>query len=106
MAGARCPAAGRGTHGDVVPKVTTLITPGAGVDVVVTEYGIAVNPRRPEIAERLAAAGLKIVDIHDLAAKARSIIGEPDALPFGDKVVGIVMDRHGKVLDEIHNIVD
>ena len=96
----------RGRIPCVVPKVTTLITPGAGVDVVVTEYGIAVNPGRPEIAERLAAAGLKIVDIHDLAAKARSIIGEPDALPFGDKVVGIVMDRHGKVLDEIHNIVD
>jgi citrate lyase subunit alpha/citrate CoA-transferase len=96
----------RGRIPCVVPKVTTLITPGKGVDVVVTEYGIAVNPGRPEIAERLAAAGLKIVDIHDLAAKARSIIGEPDALPFGDKVVGIVMDRHGKVLDEIHNIVD
>ena len=64
------------------------------------------NPSRPEIAERLQAAGLKVVDIHDLAAKARSIIGEPDALPFGDRVVGIVMDRHGKVLDEIHNIVD
>jgi citrate lyase subunit alpha/citrate CoA-transferase len=65
-----------------------------------------VNPGRPESAERLAAAGLKIVALHGLAAKARSIIGEPDALPFGDKVVGIVMDRHGKVLDEIHNIVD
>ena len=96
----------RGRIPCVVPQVTTLITPGAGVDVVVTEYGIAVNPGRPEIAERLAAAGLKIVDIHDLAAKARSIIGEPDALPFGDKVVGVVIDRHGKVLDEIHNIVD
>ena len=96
----------RGRIPCVVPQVTTLITPGAGVDVVVTEYGIAVNPGRPEIAERLAAAGLKIVDIHDLAAKARSIIGEPDALPFGDKVVGLVIDRHGKVLDEIHNIVD
>ena len=96
----------RGRIPCVVPKVTTLITPGAGVDVVVTEYGIAVNPRRPEIAERLSAAGLKVVDIHDLAAKAKSIIGEPDALPFGDKVVGVVIDRHGKVLDEIHNIVD
>ena len=41
-----------------------------------------------------------------LAAKATSIIGVPDALPFGEKVVGIVMDRHGKVLDKIHNIVD
>jgi citrate lyase subunit alpha/citrate CoA-transferase len=96
----------RGRIPCVVPKVTTLITPGKGVDVVVTEYGIAVNPARPEIADRLKAAGLKVVDIHDLAAKARSIIGEPDALPFGDRVVGIVMDRHGKVLDKIHNIVD
>ena len=96
----------RGRIPCVVPKVTTLITPGKSVDVVVTEYGIAVNPGRPEIAQRLVEAGLKVVDINDLAAKARSIIGEPDALPFGDRVVGIVMDRHGKVLDEIHNILD
>ena len=96
----------RGRIPCVVPKVTTLITPGKGVDVVVTEYGIAVNPDRPEIAERLAAAGLKIVDIKDLASKATSIIGTPDPLPFGDKVVGIVMDRHGNVLDKIRNIVE
>ncbi|MBR4687016.1 MAG: hypothetical protein IKP01_01780, partial [Bacteroidales bacterium] len=41
-----------------------------------------------------------------LAAKARSIIGEPDPLPFGDQVVGIVMDRNGGILDKIYNIVD
>ena len=96
----------RGRIPCVVPKVTTLITPGKSVDVVVTEYGIAVNPNRPEVAERLKAAGLKVVDIHDLAAKATSIIGTPDPLPFGDKVVGVVYNRDGKVLDEIKNIVD
>ena len=96
----------RGRIPCVVQKVTTLITPGKSVDVVVTEYGIAVNPARPEIAGRLAEAGLKIVDINDLAAKAKSIIGEPDPLPFGNKVVGIVVDRHGDVLDEIRNIED
>ena len=76
------------------------------MDVVVTEYGIAVNPRRPEIAERLSAAGLKLVDIKDLAAKAVAMIGEPDPIPFGDKVVGLVVDRHGELLDEIHNVLD
>ena len=94
----------RGRIPCVVPKVTTLITPGKSVDVVVTEYGIAVNPARPEIAERLLAAGLKVVDIKELAAKATSIIGTPDPLPFGDKVVGIVMNRDGSVLDKIYNI--
>ena len=94
----------RGRIPCVVPKVTTLITPGKSVDVVVTEYGIAVNPGRPEIAEKLKAAGLKIVDIKDLAAKASSIIGTPDPLPFGDQVVGVVMNRDGSVLDKIYNI--
>ena len=96
----------RGRIPCVVPKVTTLITPGRSVDVVVTEYGIAVNPARPEIAGRLVAAGLKVVDIHELAAKAGSVIGTPDPLPFGDKVVGVVMNRDGSVLDRIYNIKD
>jgi len=96
----------RGRIPCVVDEVTTLITPGSNVDVVVTEYGIAVNPSRPEIKERLEAAGLKIVDIHDLAAKARSIIGDPAPLPFGDKIVGVVLNRDGSVQDVIKNIVD
>ena len=94
----------RGRIPCVVPHVTTLITPGSSVDVVVTEYGIAVNPARPEVRERLVAAGLNVVDISELAMKAQSIIGTPDPLPFGDKVVGVVMNRDGSVLDKIYNI--
>ena len=94
----------RGRIPCVVPHVTTLITPGKSVDVVVTEYGVAVNPGRPEVRERLVAAGVHVVDIQDLAKKAESIIGTPDPLPFGDKVVGIVMNRDGSVLDKIYNI--
>ena len=96
----------RGRIPCVVDEVTTLITPGSTVDVVVTEYGIAVNPRRPEMAERLKAAGLKVVDINSLKARAEKIIGKPAALPFGDKVVGIVMNRDGSVQDVIKNIID
>ncbi len=96
----------RGRIPCVVDEVTTLITPGSNVDVIVTEYGIAVNPRRPELKERLAKAGLKIVDIHDLRDKAMSVIGQPAELPFGDKVVGVVMNRDGSVMDVIKNIKD
>lgn len=94
----------RGRIPCVVDEVTTLITPGAAVDVVVTEYGIAVNPRRPEIAERLKAAGLKIVDIKELKERAEKVIGTPSPLPFKDKIVGVVMGRDGNVLDVIKNI--
>jgi len=94
----------RGRIPCVVDEVTTLITPGRTVDVIVTEYGIAVNPRRPEIAERLRAAKLNVVDINSLRDKALSIIGTPAPLPFGDKVVGVVMNRDGSVQDVIRNI--
>ena len=96
----------RGRIPCVVDEVTTLITPGSTVDVVVTEYGVAVNPRRPEIAERLRNAGMKVVDIHDLKELALKQIGIPDPLPFGDKVVGVVMNREGTVQDVIMNIED
>lgn len=95
----------RGRIPCVVPRVTTLITPGSSVDVVVTEYGIAVNPARPEIAAQLKAAGLNVVEIEALAAKAASIIGTPEPLAFGDKVVGLVYNRDGSVLDKIYNIL-
>ena len=94
----------RGRIPCIVEEVTTLITPGSTVDVVVTEYGIAVNPRRPEIAERLKGAGLHIVDIHSLKERGEQIIGHASPLPFGDKVVGIVMNRDGSVMDVIKNI--
>lgn len=94
----------RGRIPCVVDEVTTLITPGRSVDVIVTEYGIAVNPLRPELAERLKAAKLNVVDIHWLRDKALSIIGQPDPLPFGPKTVGVVLARDGSVLDVIKEI--
>lgn len=94
----------RGRIPCVVPKVTTLITPGSGVDVVVTEYGIAVNPARPELREALLYAGLHVVPMQDLVRKAEEIAGEPDPVPFGPRVVGVVMNRDGSLLDEIHEV--
>ena len=94
----------RGRIPCIVDEVTTLITPGDTVDVVVTEYGIAVNPKRPEVAERLKAAGLKITTLEALKERALKTIGNPAPLPFGDKVVGVVMNRDGSVMDVIKNI--
>lgn len=94
----------RGRIPCIVDEVTTLITPGRSVDVIVTEYGVAVNPGRPELAETLRKAGVKVVDITTLRDKAKAIIGQPDALPFGDRTVGVVMNRDGSVMDVIKNI--
>ncbi len=94
----------RGRIPCVVDEVTTLVTPGRTVDVVVTEYGVAVNPARPEVAERLRQAGLPLVTLEALRDRALSIIGTPAPLPFGNKVVGVVLNRDGSVMDVIKNI--
>ncbi|MFY3768070.1 citrate lyase subunit alpha, partial [Escherichia coli] len=61
----------------VVKRVTTRLTPGESIDVLVTDHGIAVNPARPEIRERLMEAGLKVVDINALYERAISLTGVP-----------------------------
>ena len=94
----------RGRIPCIVDEVTTLITPGRTVDVVVTEYGIAVNPNRPEIAERLRESGLHLVTLEELRDRALKIIGTPAPLPFGEKVVGVVLNRDGSVMDVIKDI--
>ncbi len=96
----------RGRIPCVLDKVNTLVTPGSVVDVVVTDQGIAVNPKRPEVAERLRAAGLPVTTIQALKDLAESIVGRPDPLPFGERVVGVVTHRDGRVLDLIHEIID
>ncbi|WP_380178771.1 citrate lyase subunit alpha [Kalamiella sp. sgz302252] len=88
----------------VVERVTTRLTPGESIDVLVTDHGIAVNPRRPEIRERLLAAGLKIVDITELYQRAISLTGVPKPVEFTDRIVGVVRYRDGSVIDVVRQV--
>ncbi len=57
----------------IVDEVTTLCGPGELIDVVVTERGIAINPRRQDLLD--AVAGLGSADPPDRGAQGR---GRPD----------------------------
>ena len=85
-------------------KVTTVSCPGEAVDVVVTERGIAINPKRPDLVDRAKRAGLPLVDLGSLMAEVRSITGVPDEPVFGDRVVAIVEWRDGAILDVIREV--
>jgi citrate lyase subunit alpha/citrate CoA-transferase len=98
-----CPLT-RGRIPCVVDKVGCLITPGATVDVIVTEYGVAVNPRRADLKADLEAAGIPIADIHALKDKAQAIVGPSDCIQYTDQVVGTVTYRDGSVLDQIRAV--
>ena len=85
----------------VTDRVTCVSTPGRDIDVLVTQGGIAVNPQNGALAQRLRDAGLPVLDIHELKAKAEAITGTPKALPKGDRVVAEVISRDGETLDRI-----
>lgn len=88
----------------VVGGVTTVITPGENIGVFVSDHGIAVNPNRPELAQRLKDAGLPVVGMAELHDKAQQISGTPAPIEFLDKVVGVVRYRDGTVLDIVRQV--
>ena len=88
----------------VVKRCTTIVTPGETIGVVVTDHGIAVNPNRPDVAERLKAAGLPVTTIEDLYAQAISLTGEPQPIEFLDRIVGVIRYRDGSVIDVVRQV--
>ncbi len=89
----------------VVDEVTTRVTPGNTVDVLVTERGVAVNPRRKELEDRLKDAGLPVMSIEELKAAAEKIAGKPGKVSFTDEVVGMVEYRDGTIIDRVYKPV-
>ena len=94
----------RGRIPCVIDSVNTIVTPGSVVDVVVTDQGVAVNPRRPEVAEKLRKAGIRVYTIQQLKEKAEALVGKPDPIRYKDRVVGVVMFRDNTVIDVIRQI--
>lgn len=91
----------RGRLPTLMDSVTTIITPGSSVDLLVTDRGIAVNPRRPELRTLLIAAGLPVRETGDLKRLAESYTGVPRPLEFEDRIVGLVEYRDGTIIDTI-----
>ena len=86
----------------ICTEVTTVTTPGESVDIVVTDYGVAVNPRRPDLLEALKGVdSIPLYTIEELRDMAYEIVGEPEKVQFGDRIVGIIEARDGTVMDVV-----
>mgnify|MGYP002770895673 CR=1 FL=1 len=89
----------------ICTDVTTVTTPGESVDIVVTDYGVAVNPARPDLLEALQKADCApLKTIEELRDIAYSIVGEPEKVQFGDRVVGIIEARDGTIMDVVREV--
>lgn len=94
----------RGRIPTVVEHVGTVVTPGSVIDVLVTDRGIAVNPNRPDLKEKLEKFGLHVFDIHALQKKAEELVGVPEPIRYKERIVGVAMYRDNTVIDVIRQI--
>jgi len=88
----------------VCDHVAAISTPGKDIDVLVTQGGIAVNPRQAELADRLKKAGLPVIAMEELKAKAEALTGKPQPLRHGDKVVAKIIYRDGSPASNIYSV--
>ncbi len=89
----------------VTDRVTCISTPGDTIDVLVTQKGVAVNPKDVELKQRLLDAGVRVVDIHELKALAERTSGVPDKPRLGERIVADVVYRDGTVIDRIREVL-
>jgi citrate lyase subunit alpha/citrate CoA-transferase len=89
----------------LVDRVTTLTGPGELIDVVVTERGIAINPRREDLIRATEDSELPIRPMGEIKAEVEALMGGPPAPPrTGDRPVAIVKWVDGTVLDTVWQI--
>ncbi|MBG7610225.1 MAG: citrate lyase subunit alpha [Anaerolineae bacterium] len=85
-------------------EVTTICGPGELIDVIVTERGIAINPRREDLMEAVADSGLPIKTIEALKEEAERICGVPAAIEYEDKVIAAIKWVDGTVIDVVRQV--
>jgi citrate lyase subunit alpha/citrate CoA-transferase len=90
-----------GGYAKVVDRVGTVTTPGETVDLLVTEAGIAVNPRRNELRDRLVDAGLNVREIDELRSLSSRGALRPRPATAGGRLVAVVEYRDGTVSDVV-----
>ncbi len=91
----------KGRNPVIKNRVNTITTPGDSVDVIVTERGIAINPKRQDLISKLAKSNLNIVTIEELQQIAYKMCGVPEDIQKSEQTIGYVIYRDGTCIDEI-----
>ncbi len=82
-------------------RINTVTTPGETVDILVTERGIAINPKRTDLIEKFKDSHLPIRTIEELRDMAVAMTGKPRDIEYDDKIVAVVEYRDGSVVDVV-----
>ena len=84
--------------------IETITTPGSSVDVIVTERGIAINPKRKDLLERLKQSSINIMPIESLYQKAIQMTSKPEPIKHKERIIGLIRYRDGSIIDSIYEV--
>ncbi len=90
----------------IVDQVTTLCGPGELIDVIVTERGIAINPRRKDLIEKAKESDLPIKTIEELKQEAENICGKPQKPKLADEIVAVIKWVDGTIIDSVRRVIE
>lgn len=88
----------------IVDEVTTICGPGELIDVIVTERGIAINPKRKDLIEKVKNSKLPIKSIGELKEEAEKICGKPKKAKLGNEVIAAIKWVDGTVIDVVRKV--
>ena len=74
------------------------------IQLVVTDYGVIVNPTRTDLIEKFTQAGIEMITMEEARAMATRLVGTPKEIEFTDEVVAVVEYRDGSVIDTIRKV--
>lgn len=87
-------------------QVTTLCGPGELIDVIVTERGIAINPLREDLLEKMKNTSLPVKTIGELKHEAERICGKPAQPGFEEEIVAAIKWVDGTVIDSVRKVTE
>jgi citrate lyase subunit alpha/citrate CoA-transferase len=89
----------------IVDEVTTVTGPGELIDVVATERGIAINPRRQDLVDALHGSNLPIRPIEQIRDEVELICGGKPTKPcLTDEPVAAIKWVDGTVIDTVFRV--
>ncbi len=89
----------------IVDEVTTMTGPGELIDVIVTERGIAINPQREDLLDRVRRSELPVRPIDQIKGEVEAIMGgKPEPPHLTDNPVAVIKWTDGTVLDTVWQV--
>jgi citrate lyase subunit alpha/citrate CoA-transferase len=74
------------------------------VDVIVTDQGVAINPKRKGLIEKVQGSQIPLKTIEELRDMAYEATGGPQPLELTEDIIALIEYRDGTIMDTVWKV--